>query len=407
MTLNKVLRFFKSISALQGMAGAIISPYWIVYFSKHLTYSKISILVIVNYAATLLFEIPTGIVADVYSKKLSVIISLAVVTLSSIGIYLVGDEYVYLLIIYAVRGIGATFMSGAYSAWFTDSMISIGEKEALTEQWGRLASVKQLASAIGFVLGTGLALVDLLDEIWLVSALFSAVALLLVLLRGIEVQVERETKAQKSKLRAYVETLKEGSLYLFKDKILFVVALASAVWYVGTGMVSLSWQPYFSEVGIVLGSFGVVLIFYVLVGSAAARYAGNLTRLFGGERRLMGLLALVTAALSFLITTVGRLAWLPFVGIGGTEGLKMPVFQGYLNKELPSTVRATVLSSYSMFVSVATIVSMALFGFIGERYGLGNAMKAAAIMLVASAALFFLNQEGQNGEGSIGTSSSK
>ncbi len=74
----------------------------------------------------LLFEVPTGIVADVYSRRLSVIIGYAIMGLAFIieGLF---PYFGAILVASGLWGLGYTFTSGAQQAWLSDE---IGEAEA-------------------------------------------------------------------------------------------------------------------------------------------------------------------------------------------------------------------------------------------------------------------------------------
>jgi MFS transporter, DHA3 family, tetracycline resistance protein len=76
--------------------------------------------------AILIFEIPTGVVADAYSRRLSVIIG---VTLIGIGFLTEGSFPSFISILFAqvIWGLGYTFTSGATQAWISDE---IGEAAA-------------------------------------------------------------------------------------------------------------------------------------------------------------------------------------------------------------------------------------------------------------------------------------
>src|SRR5512141_1915507 len=76
--------------------------------------------------STFLFEVPTGIVADVYSRRLSLIIGYI---LMGIGFLIEGffPAFLPIVLAQAVWGLGYTFTSGAKQAWITDE---IGEEGA-------------------------------------------------------------------------------------------------------------------------------------------------------------------------------------------------------------------------------------------------------------------------------------
>ena len=101
-----------------------------------------------------LFEVPTGVVADVRSRRLSLIIGYAMIGL---GLVLEGllPVFATILVAQAIWGIGYTFTSGARQAWLADELedgIGAGRiflKGAQLEQVGALAGI-----ALSVVLAT-------------------------------------------------------------------------------------------------------------------------------------------------------------------------------------------------------------------------------------------------------------
>jgi DHA3 family tetracycline resistance protein-like MFS transporter len=107
-------------------------------------------------ATIFLFEIPTGVVADVYSRRLSVVIEF----------FLIGIAYVVqgtiqtfeaMLIGNMILGIGFTFTSGAYDAWMVDEL---GQERA-GQAFIRSSQVGQIAGLVGIALSVGLGSIDL------------------------------------------------------------------------------------------------------------------------------------------------------------------------------------------------------------------------------------------------------
>jgi DHA3 family tetracycline resistance protein-like MFS transporter len=94
--------------------------------------------------AAFVFEVPTGIVADVYSRKLSIIIGYV---LMGVGFLIEGFFPVFLPILLAqiIWGLGYTFTSGATQAWITDE---VGEADA-NQLFLRGTQVGLFASLIG------------------------------------------------------------------------------------------------------------------------------------------------------------------------------------------------------------------------------------------------------------------
>lgn len=91
-----------------------------------------------------IFEIPTGVVADVYSRRLSIIVGYI---LMGVGFLVEGFFPAFLTILLAqvIWGLGYTFTSGATQAWISDE---IGEEKA-NRLFLRATQVGLFASLIG------------------------------------------------------------------------------------------------------------------------------------------------------------------------------------------------------------------------------------------------------------------
>ena len=102
--------------------------------------------------AVFVFEVPTGIVADTYGRKRSVVIGMFVLG----GSYLlvgVSTAAVGVIAAYAVWGLGWTFLSGAFDAWLADE---VGE-ERLAGVYHRGAQIDRVAGLLGIGVSVGLA----------------------------------------------------------------------------------------------------------------------------------------------------------------------------------------------------------------------------------------------------------
>ena len=103
-------------------------------------------------ATIFLFEIPTGVVADTFSRRLSVIIGMFVL---GVAFVLEGSIplVVTVMLAEAIRGVGETFISGAREAWITDE---VGE-EQIARVFLRATQVRQVAALLGIGASVSLA----------------------------------------------------------------------------------------------------------------------------------------------------------------------------------------------------------------------------------------------------------
>src|SRR5207244_4281403 len=102
------------------------------------------------------FEIPTGIVADAYSRRLSVIIG---TLMTGMALVLAGFMSSFLTIAFSMMlwSVGFTFLSGAREAWITDEV----GPEHIGRVFLRTTQVRQAAKIVGVIAGAALASVNL------------------------------------------------------------------------------------------------------------------------------------------------------------------------------------------------------------------------------------------------------
>ncbi|MBA3379679.1 MAG: MFS transporter, partial [Chloroflexia bacterium] len=117
---------FLLLSAGQAFCFSLIFTVNMVYQVTVVGLSPLQLVLVgtVLEATCFLFEVPTGIVADVYSRRLSILIGIALI---GCGFTLEGSIPAFWAVIGAqvLWGIGYTFTSGATEAWITDE---IGEE---------------------------------------------------------------------------------------------------------------------------------------------------------------------------------------------------------------------------------------------------------------------------------------
>ena len=102
------------------------------------------------------FEVPTGIVADTYSRRLSIVIGMFVMGVAVILFGALGDAWP-IIAANALWGFGYTFTSGAFDAWLADE---VGQ-ERLAGVYLRGAQIGRVGALAGIGASVGLALVDL------------------------------------------------------------------------------------------------------------------------------------------------------------------------------------------------------------------------------------------------------
>jgi len=344
---------------------------------------------------TVVFEIPTGVVADTLGRRASFLASavvLAIVTLLYLALAHVGAGVVPFAFVSVLMGLGFTFYSGAVEAWFVDALDTAGFRGALDSVFARGQQVTGTAMLVGTVAGGLLGQLDLSAPYVVRSVLLAVVfAIAFVAMHDIGFTPRRVApSALPSEMAA---TARRGVAFGWARRPIRLLMVASAI---ETGFVMwafYAWQPYVLELldqdavwvaGLVSAAIALSTIAGNQVVDVAARYCGRRTTLMLWAVGVQAAAAiLVGVASSFWLAVAG------LVGIMGALGVMGPVRQAYIQQLIPSAERATVTSFDSMIAGVGGTGGQLGLGALGEArsvpaaFVVGGLVTAVALPLVA------------------------
>jgi MFS family permease len=343
---------------------------------------------------TVLFEIPTGVVADTVGRRASFLASLAVLaatTLLYLALAEAGMGVVAFSLVSVLMGLGFTFYSGAMEAWLVDGVRHHGYEGDLDQVFSRGQFISGAAMLVGTVGGGLVGQIDLALPFALRSAL-------LILLFGLaffgmhDIGFTPKQVAWREVPGAAARIGAAGIQFGWRQRSLRLLMLAGAIqsgffmwaWY--------AWQPYFLELleddaVWVAGVVAALLAISMMLGNAIVelvmRWCGRRTTLFlwTGSVYAIALMG-VGIASSFYPALI-----LLFLG-GVAMGVQMPVSQAFIHQVVPSEQRATVVSFGSMISGVGGVVGQTTLGEFSDRRGfsagyiVGGAATLLAIPLV-------------------------
>lgn len=391
---HRVWLGYQGIEAFAFGLGWTVAP---IFFVRELGLSPLE-LVLAGTALELAYffmEIPTGIVADTYGRRLSTIIGALglgvgfVVTGLANGVGLV-------LAAAAFMGFTWTFKSGAEEAWITD--------EVGVERAGRSFHAGAQAARIGGLAGiaaaVGLALVDLRLPIVaggvVMMALAGGLALVMPETGFVSARIQ-----DASPLASMTSTARQGGTLIRRSPLLLlIVGIGFFLGASDEGFDRL-WEAHFLvDVG-VPGFAGLDQVVWFGILAAGATLLSILvakplsTRLAaqgpaGMARTLLVFDALrVVGLLAFAFAGSFALALAAFWGARLTGSLAAPVHSTWLNANVEdSTVRATVISMTNVFGSAGEWGGGPALGGIGNAFGIRAAIAGAALALLPALGLY-------------------
>jgi MFS transporter, DHA3 family, tetracycline resistance protein len=386
------MEFFDTL----GMQAAF--TVWAVYLVQEVGVNPLQLVLLgtVSEIAIFLFEVPTGVVADTYSRRLSIIVGMI---LAGASLILFGLVPVYWVIVVAaiLRGIAGTFMSGAWEAWITDEH----GVEGIGRVFLRGTQFSYLGAIVGSGLGVAIATQHLGAGIVFGGAVSVATGIACIFLMPEHGFVRRPVEERTSPLLAMTTTAVTGgrlvrghNILLLIVGITFFAGAASEgldrLWEahlirdVGLpelfGLDPVVWFGVFNIVGLVAGivitSF-LVPRFEHADNSKLARTLLSLTVVLSVSVVIFGLAAsFAVAAVAYLVARLAR-------------RLKEPLYATWLNKNVEdSSVRATVNSIASQADAIGEVAGGPAIGVVGTFGSLRAALVATGLLLTPTIALF-------------------
>jgi len=338
----------------------------------------------------LIFEVPTGVVADTRGRRLSFLLGAATLLASTL-LYLLMWQIQAPLWAFAIAsillGLGFTFFSGATEAWLVDALAATGFTGNLESVFGRAQVVAGGAMLAGSVAGGVIAQLSNLGVPYVARAAMLGVTLVIAwwFMHDIGFTPDRGITTAKAVRNVVGGAMNSG----LRNPPVRWLMLASP-FIGGVGFYAFyAFQPYLLEL---YGDPNA----YSIAGLAAAIVAG--AQIIGGlivpwVRRLFtrrthalilgGILNVVLLAVvgwmpSFWLAIALLAIWAMVFAI------EMPMRQAFINGLIPSEQRATVLSFDSFMGSGGGVVIQPSLGRVADLYGYpASYVAAAAIQALA------------------------
>jgi len=330
------------------------------------------------------FEVPTGVVADTRGRRLSFMLGAATLLASTLLYLVMWNAHAPLLgwaIASILLGLGFTFFSGATEAWLVDALGSTGFTGNLETIFGRAQVVGGAAMLTGSVLGGVIAQLTDLGVPYMVRAAMLGITLLVAWRFMHDMGFKPEAGLTPGRaVRGVISGAVDGGL---RNRPVRWLMLA-APFTVGVGFYAFyAFQPYLLEL---YGDPNA----YSIAGLAAAIVAGaqmvggllvpHVRRLFARRTHAillsvgLGVVALALIGLtdSFVVAVLLLTAWSVLLAI------EEPIRQAFINGLIPSQQRATVLSFDSLMGSTGGVVAQPALGRTADLLGYSASYVVAA-----------------------------
>ena len=380
-------------------------PFIVLFFREMgMSFLQIGTLFSVREIATNLLEVPTGVVADAYGRRRSMIFSFLSYIASFTVFYFFPNFWFYVLamVLYAF---GEAFRSGTHKAMILEYIRIKGIEHLKVEYYGQTRGASQLGSAVSSLIAGALVFYAGSYKIVFLASIIPYVAELFLM---ISYPKELDGKIEKIGDRGWFNTffanLREtvkSFTRVMKDWKVLKAMLNSAVYNAFHKSTKDYLQPVLEHTVVSVPLLlslasrqrvailaGLTYFLLYLLTSYASRNAHKVVKAARSLPRAINIAFLAGAILLLFAGTsvhwgVPVLAVASFVALYFIMNLKRPMMVAYISDMISHKVMATGLSVESQLRTLGTAILAPIVGFFADRFGVGGALVLASFVMIA------------------------
>ena len=349
-------------------------------------------------AGMVLFEVPTGVVADGWGRRVSFLLGTATLAVSTLLYYLLWQlsaAFWAWAVVSVLLGLGFTFFSGAVEAWLVDALHFSGYDGALETVLGRGQMISGTAMLIGSVAGGAIAQATDLGVPFLlrVGVLLGMFVVALWLMHDVGFTPERSARPLQATRAVLAASIENG----LKNPPVRYVMLA-APFTAGVGIyVFYALQPFLLELFGDRSAYGIAGLAAAIVAGAEVLGGWLAPRFRRLVRKRTTVLMLSGAVSALILVALGftREFWVALVLLAVwalVAEVGTPVGQAYLNDMIDSRQRATVLSFASLTGSSGGVVVQPLLGRAADVYGYSASLAFSGVIQLAAVPFLYASR---------------
>lgn len=347
-------------------------------------------------AGMVLFEIPTGIIADTYGRRLSYLlgaITLAISTFLYLLMWKIHGPFWGWAASSVFLGLGFTFFSGALEAWLVDALHATNFKGSLDSVFARAQIVGGGAMLVGSFLGGAIAQATNLGVPYIIRSVILLInfGTAFFLMKDLGFTPRPLKQPLKEMKHIFDNSLEHGLKNPPVRWIMIAAPFTTGVsFYIFYALQPFLLKLYGDEKAYTIA--GLIASISALAQITGGILAPRIRSLFS-KRTTALLLGVFLTAVILIFVSITNNFWVALIFIfiwGLLFAALTPMRQAYLNGNIPSAQRATVLSFDSMMGSSGGIVTQPLLGKVADMYSYSTSYFVAALIQAGALPFIYL-----------------
>lgn len=384
-TYSSFIKRFNSFRFLTDFAF-IYAVYILLFRLKGLSTFEISLLLALWCGFALIFEVPTGMLADRCCRAHILSTGMFAKVLAFV-VWTFAEGFWMFAIGFLLWAVQETLCSGTMEAFLYDTLKAHGQEADYDRVAGRGHFWSRIGAAISIFFGAVIASWNM-DAVAPLSAGVMVVAFVVTLGFSEPGRIQ-STSTRLSYRDLLTEAIKEG----VHHRILLRLFIYSAVVLAVVGSLDEYEQLYFHHVGLPVALFGVSTVLRMGFEALGSRYSFRFRRRLGSDNVLgvMPLISGIILSISIIFPSIGMIPVFVFLFFFGA--VAEVIVESDIQDTVGSEKRATFLSIYSLMINGGALVLILIFGVMAKIGGLFLGFGMFAFMLIAYSLILIINQK--------------
>jgi MFS family permease len=349
--------------------------------SRNISIQEIAILVAIWSGLTILLEVPTGALADRWSRKYTLVLSGLFYSLCYVT-WIFSYSFWLFALGFLFRTLGGTLESGTLQAYTYDFLKRYGKEDDFEKIWGRCVTLRVIGTAIAVALGGFLSEISY-TLVLVFSALSPLVVMSVAFLLPEVKSINRETG------KSYFSYFRGGLKQAFSNKVILKIMLYSGIILATLGLLEEYDQVLISErLGFSNTFIGIWAAAAVCISSVGSFFAHRLKNL---GWRVLWIIGVASGTGLIVIAFVRNPVILGCLLVNCISLLlALVTIEGMIQREIKTQERATITSVNGVVSEVGTVVFSLFIGFIANRFGIHIGYGVLGIIVLVYISIQFL-----------------
>lgn len=359
----------------------------------HLSYQQVFWVFTVGSVFSFLIEIPTGVIADMYGKRKSIIFSKFLIS-GAFVLFGFSSTFWMFVLAQVIYELGQSFRSGTETAYAYDYLAQTKGTPSYTEVKGKQKFYARVGESIATAVGGLIAAWLGYNAVFFFAAVPAFVNFLMNL-TWVKIKEKRRKIGLKSSYRFVAKSF--GN---FRNMSLLRITLNIMIFTSVLAALNKFIQPYMADAGVPIQWFGFIYAGSLGLTALAVRYSYLLENRFGARKTMNWL--------SFFAVVPAVVIGLGFSSIAGVvlffvvviiENIRSPIANSEFHGRVKSNDRSTMGSILALSKSLGKIAILPLAGYFADAYSLPVAVLIMGVFLLFNALLFYIRKESTSNRG--------